>query len=300
MPPGNPQDPATKKQINRIRWWAEKLGTEVPPNLTKAQASALISEWAEDHEEFLDEWEERAEELRQQDADERERREAAESREWEIEVIASDVDDWREFYKCRKVPTSLVERVVGKIGSMDRNEPIGQFMDRFFDTLRIEAPQLFSGPIKPPKIAAATTSKKSTQPITAVPPPLPNGGRRVLFESSGIRVDADFLQCSGTSYAISKMSSVSVFTPPASAAPIVWAAICALGALFGVGVEAHGFAALLGMAGFAFALHWVFNRPKPTVRWVNTAGQGQFITCDSLATAKLVEGALLLAISGKG
>lgn len=173
MTPGNPNDPATRKQLNRLAWWAEKIGTKVPADLTKAQASDLISEWANNHEEFLDAWEEHADELRQRDADERERKEASEFREMEIQVIAGDVDDWREFYNCRRVPKALLKRVLGAIGSKGSAEPIDQFMDRFFKALQGEAPQLFSAAAAPPKISTENSQKKSTHPVQKPPMPQP-------------------------------------------------------------------------------------------------------------------------------
>ena len=123
--------PATEKQIDRLKWWAQKLGRELPSPLMKAQASQLIDQWLEEHPELESEWYEY-----------KERREAFEM---EVSIIADDVDEWREFHDCKKVSEQKVRTVLEVIGSRETGEPIDQFMNRFFAELVRQDPGLFIG-----------------------------------------------------------------------------------------------------------------------------------------------------------
>lgn len=134
-----------------------------------------------------------------------------------------------------------------------------------------------------------------TKPPT--PPPLTTEDPDVLLNLSGIRVTKSFLQCSGTSYAVSKMAAVTVTMPVPS--------------------NEREVALLLMIVAFAVALlfkYWIFaglvlvalllafrfiprNVPQPRVQWINTAGQSESIVCQNLPVARLVEEALLRAIA---
>jgi hypothetical protein len=48
--------PATKKQLDRLDWWAKKLGRSVPSSLTKVQASDLIDKWLDERPDLESEW----------------------------------------------------------------------------------------------------------------------------------------------------------------------------------------------------------------------------------------------------
>ena len=123
--------PATEKQRERLKWWAEKLGRKLPSPLMKAQASQLIDQWLEERQELESEW--------------YEHKDRREKFEMEVSVIANDVDEWREFYDCKKASEKKVRNVLEIIGSRTTGEPLDQFMNRFFAELRRQDPALFSG-----------------------------------------------------------------------------------------------------------------------------------------------------------
>jgi hypothetical protein len=136
--------PATEKQKDRLKWWAKKLGRRLPTPLMKAQASQLIDQWLEDHPELEPEWYEHKDR----------------SEEFEIELwsIADDVDEWREFYDCKKVSEKRVRNVLEVAGSRKAGEQLDQFMNRFFAELRRQEPSLFGGR------RAVARIRKSTKP----------------------------------------------------------------------------------------------------------------------------------------
>lgn len=156
MTSGKSGVPATAKQVSRIRWWAKRIGVDAPSPLTKEQASRLITEWADVHPELEDAWEDhKADEedaAQERESARREKVELRGERAWEAEVIAGDVDDWREFYRCKKVSKKRVRIVLDRIGSRKMGEPNDQFMDRFFADLRVIHPELFSPSAIPPII----------------------------------------------------------------------------------------------------------------------------------------------------
>jgi hypothetical protein len=123
--------PATEKQRDRLKWWAEKLGRRLPSPLMKAQASQLIDQWLEEHPELESEW--------------YEQKERREEFDMEISIVVDDVDDWREFYDCKKISEKKVRNVLEVIGSRTASEKLDQFMNRFFAELRRQEPTLFSG-----------------------------------------------------------------------------------------------------------------------------------------------------------
>jgi hypothetical protein len=122
--------PATDRQRERLKWWADKLGRRLPSPLMKAQASQIIDQWLEEHPELESEW--------------YEHKERREEFEMEIFVISGDVDDWREFHNCKKVSEKKVRSVLDVIGTRKPGEPIDQFTDRFFAELWRQDPALFS------------------------------------------------------------------------------------------------------------------------------------------------------------
>ena len=140
----NASVPATEPQRERLKWAAARLGKRLPANLSKAKAHELLDEWFDDDDlELESEW-----------------RQEKERKIWakiEIESVCGDVDDWREFYTCKKVSQKRVKGVLVVIGSRNAGEPINKFMDRFFDELRRQVPTLFSArkvtpvPSPPPK-----------------------------------------------------------------------------------------------------------------------------------------------------
>lgn len=121
--------PATERQRERLEWWAKKLGRTLPSSLSKPQASRLIEEWLEEHPDLAQTW-----------YDHRNQREEAAL---DAEITASDVDVWREFHDCKKVPQAKVKAVLAVIGSRKPGEPIDHFMDRFFEELKRVDPALF-------------------------------------------------------------------------------------------------------------------------------------------------------------
>ena len=123
--------PATEKQRERLKWWAEKLGRKLPSPLTKTQAHELIEEWLEERPELENEWYEHKEQV--------------EEFEMETSIIAGDVDDWREYYNCKKVSEKKTRDVLKIIGSRAVSEPIDQFMNKFFAELHRQEPALFTG-----------------------------------------------------------------------------------------------------------------------------------------------------------
>ncbi|HET7625982.1 MAG TPA: hypothetical protein VFM25_12035, partial [Verrucomicrobiae bacterium] len=76
--------PATEKQRDRLKWWAQKLGRRLPSPLMKSQASRLIDQLLEQHPDLESEW--------------YEHKDRREEFEMELSVIADDVDEWREFH----------------------------------------------------------------------------------------------------------------------------------------------------------------------------------------------------------
>jgi hypothetical protein len=126
----NASVPATQPQRARLKWAAARLGKRLPANLNKARAHELLDEWFDDDLDLEGEW--------------REEKERKIESEMEIECICGDVDDWREFYGCKKVSQKRVKGVLAVIGSRNDGEPLDKFMDRFFDELCHQVPTLFS------------------------------------------------------------------------------------------------------------------------------------------------------------
>jgi hypothetical protein len=52
----NSKVPATKRQRDRLDWWAKKMGRSVPLSLKKAQASDLIDKWLDERPDLESEW----------------------------------------------------------------------------------------------------------------------------------------------------------------------------------------------------------------------------------------------------
>ena len=128
--------PATEKQLARLRWWASKLERHAPllNPCTKGQAHDLIDAWNERYPKIRELYE----------AHREEREDFLE----QIRIIESDVDDWREFYGCQKIPRAIYDGVASEIGGRKRGEKIDSFMDRFFEELFRREPQLFPGGLK--------------------------------------------------------------------------------------------------------------------------------------------------------
>lgn len=137
--------PATEKQRDRLKWWARKLGRSLPSPLMKAQASLLIERWLEEHPELEPEW--------------YESKDQREEFEMEVSVMVDDVDEWRESHDCKKVSERKVRSVLKAVGSRVTDEPIDQFMNRFFAELRRQDPTLFSGHHVRTRSAASPRSK---------------------------------------------------------------------------------------------------------------------------------------------
>jgi len=161
--------PATEKQRDRLKWWAEKLGHKLPPSIKKTQASRLLDQWLEEHPELESEWYEQ-----------KSRNEDLESSLWKS---TDDVDEWREFHDCRKVSENHVRTVLKVIGLRGKDEPINKFMDRFFAQLRRQNPELFSGPqkhsphVQPPEPLAVLAPAQLNDPQTdfgQIQPPEPH------------------------------------------------------------------------------------------------------------------------------
>lgn len=123
--------PATERQVERLEWASARLHRPLPKPLTKAKAHELIDAWFDEFPDLQLEWYE-----------EKDRR--AES-EMELEVVANEVDDWRDFYSCKPVTHSAVQSVLKSIGSRKNGESLDRFMVRFFAALRRQQPVLFSG-----------------------------------------------------------------------------------------------------------------------------------------------------------
>ena len=121
--------PATEKQRDRLKWWAQKLGRKLPTPLLKAQASRLIDQWLEERPELESEW--------------YAFKEQREDFEMELSMVADDVNEWREFYNCKRISDKRAGNVLEIIGSRRSGEKIDKFMDRFFAELRRQEPALF-------------------------------------------------------------------------------------------------------------------------------------------------------------
>jgi hypothetical protein len=134
----NPQldwhnQPATAKQINRLRWWTQQLGLPDLNPTTKGEAHDLIDELLDEHPELETKWEIESERLQTKcEAEE------------EFELNAQeDYDEWREFYGCGKISTEQIRNVLNSIGVRKDKERINIFMDRFFAELKKQSPNLF-------------------------------------------------------------------------------------------------------------------------------------------------------------
>lgn len=134
----DPDSPATERQIVRLKWAAKQLNQSLPKNITKEQASELIDEWFDGvlNEGLEEQWQQEKERLEE----ERIRKEDAAL---ELEMIGSDVDDWREFYHCKRVSKTSVKSVCTVIGTRHDGEQLDKFMDRFFAELVTQKPELF-------------------------------------------------------------------------------------------------------------------------------------------------------------
>ena len=141
----NSKIPATEKQRERLKWWAGKLGRKLPSPLMKAQAHELIEQWLEEHPELEDECYDQKEQV--------------EVFEMETSAIAGDVDEWREFHNCKKISEKRVRNVLKIIGLRAANEPIDEFMNRFFAELQRQEPALFTGRQKMSRSHSAPKSK---------------------------------------------------------------------------------------------------------------------------------------------
>ncbi len=126
--------PASPRQVAQLQWASARLQKPLPKPLTKAKAHELIEAWFEEFSDLELEW-----------FEEKDRRAELEWEETEVEVVAGDVDDWRNKYHCQPVSNSVVQTVLKSIGSRKEGEHIDQFMARFFAALRREKPALFSG-----------------------------------------------------------------------------------------------------------------------------------------------------------
>ncbi len=96
----------------------------------------MIDEWFVKLPELEEEFPDLEEEWQEKKLRRREEREEKEMAEMEVSVISEDVDDWRAFYNCKRVPKKKVTNVLELIGSRKQGEPINQFMNRFFTELR--------------------------------------------------------------------------------------------------------------------------------------------------------------------
>ncbi len=59
----NASVPATQRQLNRLKWWSEKIRRKLPHPLTKAQASDLIDKWQEEYPDLELDWHEYKQEI---------------------------------------------------------------------------------------------------------------------------------------------------------------------------------------------------------------------------------------------
>jgi hypothetical protein len=137
--------PASPHQIARLQWASTRLHRPLPTSLTRGEAHELIDEWFVKLPELEEEFPDLEEEWQEEKLRRREEQEEKEMVEMEVSVISEDVDDWREFYNCKRVPKKKVTNVLELIGSRKQGEPINQFMNRFFTELRRQDPTLFSG-----------------------------------------------------------------------------------------------------------------------------------------------------------
>jgi hypothetical protein len=138
----NSSVPATPRQSARLQWASTRLRRPLPKPLTKAKAHELIDTWFEEFPDLESEW--------------REEKDRRAELEIECEVVAGDVDDWREFYGCESVSDFSVQSVLKSVGSRKEGESIDRFMARFFSELRRQEPTLFSD--------KAVIAKKSQTP----------------------------------------------------------------------------------------------------------------------------------------
>ncbi|HEY3853854.1 MAG TPA: hypothetical protein VGO67_05620 [Verrucomicrobiae bacterium] len=133
----NSSVPATVRQIERLTWASRRVRRPLPIPLTKATAHNLIDAWFDEFPDLESEWMEEKHKRGEE-------RELGEEFEAERETVASDVDDWREFYGCRKVSEHDVESVLKFIESRKQGEGIDDFMKRFFAALHQQKPGLFT------------------------------------------------------------------------------------------------------------------------------------------------------------
>lgn len=145
-----PDGPPTERQLARLEWARKKLKRQLPKDLTKQQASDLISQWFDEDPELEDEWQ-----------DEKSRREDMAESEMEMATSLDDIDEWLEFYDCRKIPTARAKAILRNIGCRQDGESIDVFCDRFYSEARRVHPEYFAAnPQRPPRLKRATESKE--------------------------------------------------------------------------------------------------------------------------------------------